>query len=71
MELQLSQGRVVKGIMGTGICLFCTVKLAFRHWDWDLKTGKGINNFENGNGISLLWLSPTLLFDTTVQMSLF
>ena len=41
------------------------------HWEWDLTTGKGIKNFENGNGISLLYWSPTLLFDTTSQMSLF
>ena len=39
--------------------------------EWDLTTGKGINNFKNGNGISLLCRSPTLLFDTTAQMGLF
>ena len=36
------------------LCLSWTGKWDHLHWDWDLITGNGMGNFENGNEISLL-----------------
>lgn len=52
--------RVMKGYNGNwDLPLLELGKLDLMHWDWDLTTGKGMNNFENENGISLLQRSPT------------
>ena len=31
-----------------GLALFWTGKMGFTHWDWDLATGNGMNNYEMG-----------------------
>ena len=30
--------------------LFWTGKMGFTHWDWDLATGNGMNNYKMGTG---------------------
>ena len=31
-----------------GLALFWTGKMRFTHWDWDLATGNGMNNYKMG-----------------------
>ena len=33
-----------------GLALFWTGKMGFTHWDWDLATGNGMNNYKMGMG---------------------
>ena len=33
-----------------GLALFWNGKMGFIHWDWDLDTGNGMNNFKMGMG---------------------
>ena len=33
-----------------GLALFWTGKMGFTHWDWDLATGNGMNNYKKGMG---------------------
>ena len=33
-----------------GLALFWTGKMGFTHWDWDLATGNGMNNYKMGIG---------------------
>ena len=33
-----------------GLALFWTGKMGFTHWDWDLLTGNGMNNYTMGMG---------------------
>ena len=33
-----------------GLALFWTGKMRFTHWDWDLATGNGMNNYKMGMG---------------------
>jgi len=36
-----------------GLALFWTGKMEFTHWDWDLATGNGMNNYKMGMGFIL------------------
>ena len=33
-----------------GLALLWTGKMGFTHWDWDLATGNGMNNYKMGMG---------------------
>ena len=33
-----------------GLALLWTGKMGYTHWDWDLATGNGINNYKMGIG---------------------
>ena len=33
-----------------GLALLWTGKMGFTHWDWDLTTGNGMNNYKMGMG---------------------
>ena len=33
-----------------GLALFWIGKMGFTHWDWDLATGNGMNNYKMGMG---------------------
>ena len=33
-----------------GLALFWTGKMGFTHWDWDLATGNGMDNYKMGMG---------------------
>ena len=35
---------------GLGLALLWTGKMGFTHWDWDLATGNGMNNYKMGMG---------------------
>ena len=32
------------------LAIFWTGKMGFTHWDWDLATGNGMNNYKMGMG---------------------
>ena len=36
--------------MGTGISLIVDWEMGFTHWDWDLASGNGMNNYKMGMG---------------------
>ena len=45
----LSEGR--EGVKWKlGLALLWTGKMGFTHWDWDLATGNGMNNYKMGMG---------------------
>ena len=45
----LSEGR--EGVKcELGLALLWTGKMGFTHWDWDLATGNGMNNYKMGMG---------------------
>ena len=47
---QLNEGR--EGVKWElGLALFWTGKMGFTHWDWDLATWNGINNYKMGIGL--------------------
>ena len=37
-----------------GLALLWTGKMGFTHWDWDLATGNGMNNYKMGMGFLFL-----------------
>ena len=48
-KLSLKEGR--EGVKWElGLALFWTGKMGFTHWDWDLATGNGMNNYKMGMG---------------------
>ena len=46
-EASLKEGR--EGVKcELGLALLWTGKMGFTHWDWDLATGNGMNNYKMG-----------------------
>ena len=41
-----------------GLALLWTGKMGFTHWDWDLATGNGMNNYKMGMGFSSAVFAP-------------
>ena len=54
MDFRMIQAVIKEGREGVkwelGLALFWTGKMGFTHWDWDLATGNGMNNYEMGMG---------------------
>ena len=46
-----------------GLALFWTGKMGFTHWDWDLATGNGTNNYKMGMGFFFLQRSLLQYFE--------
>ena len=45
-----------------GLALLWTGKMGFTHWDWDLATGNGMNNYKMGMGFLFFsGLCPSIL----------
>ena len=48
-DMSLEEGR--EGVKWElGLALLWTGKMGFTHWDWDLATGNGMNNYKMGMG---------------------
>ena len=52
--VEVNNGIYLEGREGVkwelGLALLWTGKMGFTHWDWDLATGNGMNNYKMGMG---------------------